>query len=387
MNARIPIRLLRVGSLLLLLLSLSGCWDYKNVQDNNYVTAIGIDFQNDKYIVYTQSLDFSNVAKQEGVKPKDKVPVWLGRGEGVTLDAAINNIYNSSQLPIIWEHTTAIVFHERVLSQNMKSMMDTMLRYHEIRYSPWVFGTHVSLKELFAVNNTFNLAPINSLLHNPMDMYEQQAYIKPISLREMLIELVEPGATLLLPSLSTNNKQWFKDVKPNEQYEMDGIFVIEDNTYKGWYAKQDSLGLRWTNSSAARTALAIGRNNNKHEVLLTMETSRWDIHVHTYGNTLSYNIKANITGSVDEMLAPLSESEIQELAEAKVKAEIKHTFKVGLDHNADLYGLHQYVYRQQVMYWKRKDNGKNIKLSPDDLDNIRINVKLVHAGMSKLKQK
>ncbi|MDK8180016.1 Ger(x)C family spore germination protein [Paenibacillus sp. UMB4589-SE434] len=387
MSARIPIRGLYVGSLLLLLLSLSGCWDYKNVQDNNYVTAIGIDFQNDKYIVYTQSLDFSNVAKQEGVKPKDKVPVWLGRGEGVTLDAAINNIYNSSQLPIVWEHTTAIVFHERVLSQNMKSMMDSMLRYHEIRYSPWVFGTHVSIKELFAVNNTFNLAPINSLLHNPMDMYEQQAYIKPLSLREMLIKLVEPGATLLLPSLATNSKQWFKDIKPNEQYEVDGIFVIDDNSYKGWQSKADSLGLRWINSSSARTALAIGRDNNKHQVLLSMETSKWDIHVRTQGAVLSYAIKANITGSIDEMLAPLPESEIEELAEDKVKAEIKHTFKVGLDHNADLYSLHQYVYRQQVTHWKRQGNGRNITLSPGDLDNIQVKVKLVHAGMSKLKQK
>ncbi|MCY7482840.1 hypothetical protein M5X06_24220 [Paenibacillus alvei] len=56
-------RLWLLVSILSLVLPLAGCWDIKNVQDMNYVTALGIDYVNGKYIVYTNSLEFTNVAK------------------------------------------------------------------------------------------------------------------------------------------------------------------------------------------------------------------------------------------------------------------------------------------------------------------------------------
>jgi hypothetical protein len=46
-------------------LFLSGCWDMKSIQDTNYVAALGFDFQDGKYVVYAQLLDFSNVSKPD----------------------------------------------------------------------------------------------------------------------------------------------------------------------------------------------------------------------------------------------------------------------------------------------------------------------------------
>ena len=56
-------RILMLLSMLSLLLS--GCWDNKEVQDINYITALGIDYKDNKYIIYVQMLDFATIAKQE----------------------------------------------------------------------------------------------------------------------------------------------------------------------------------------------------------------------------------------------------------------------------------------------------------------------------------
>ena len=63
-------RILMLLSMLSLLLS--GCWDNKEVQDINYITALGIDYKDNKYIIYVQMLDFATIAKQESSKPTEK---------------------------------------------------------------------------------------------------------------------------------------------------------------------------------------------------------------------------------------------------------------------------------------------------------------------------
>ncbi|MFK9116608.1 hypothetical protein ACJEBK_06925 [Peribacillus frigoritolerans] len=58
-------RICKIWLTLHLFLFLSGCWDEKTIQDFHYITAIGIDFKDGEYIVYTQLVDFAAVAKTE----------------------------------------------------------------------------------------------------------------------------------------------------------------------------------------------------------------------------------------------------------------------------------------------------------------------------------
>lgn len=66
---------------ILILISQTGCWDIKTIQDTNYFTAIGFDYQNGRYVVYAQMLDFSSVAKQEAGKAGQPPQIWVGREE------------------------------------------------------------------------------------------------------------------------------------------------------------------------------------------------------------------------------------------------------------------------------------------------------------------
>lgn len=41
---------------------LSGCWDILDLQDIQYITAIGIDYEDGEYVVYVQSLNFGHLS-------------------------------------------------------------------------------------------------------------------------------------------------------------------------------------------------------------------------------------------------------------------------------------------------------------------------------------
>lgn len=90
-----------------LLFLLTACWGSKDVQNIAYVTAIGFDYENGKYISYVQVLNFTNIAKGEKTEVGKNVPTWIGKGEGITVTESLSNIYSTSQLRIFWGHVKA----------------------------------------------------------------------------------------------------------------------------------------------------------------------------------------------------------------------------------------------------------------------------------------
>jgi len=376
-----------IGILLFLTLVMTGCWDKKNIQDMNYITALGIDYVNNKYVVYTQSLDFTNVSKQESTKSKEHVPVWIGRGEGETLDSAVNDIYRAAQLPIIWEHISAIVFHERALKQDLRRLTDTLLRYHEIRFTPWVYGTRDSVKDLFAAPNTFNLSPLNSILHQPEDVYMQLSYIHPMTLREMFIRWLRPGSTLLLPSISVNKDQWFEDLEPKGAYQIDGLFTLKKEQYQGWWAKKDITGIRWASRNVVQTALQL-EPHKKTVAMLSLNVPESNISIKLRGQqqTPMVRIQLLIDGSIDETLSEMQPHEMEKLAERKIRSEILQTFQDGVHKDVDLFSIRKEIYEQHVTYWNQHQKGQTVRLRPDMIEHIDVHVKLKNAGMTKLRK-
>lgn len=110
---------------LLVLLLVTGCWDIKDLQTVNYVTSVGLDYKNGKFIIYAQMLDFSSVAKQETGKASHPPSQWVGKGTGETINLAINDLYNAMQQKSLWSHITSIVISNSYLEQETTRMADT----------------------------------------------------------------------------------------------------------------------------------------------------------------------------------------------------------------------------------------------------------------------
>ena len=57
---RANLQMMMKGILVILLLFLTSCTDIKEVQNLNYVTAIGVDFRDGEYIGYIQLISFNS---------------------------------------------------------------------------------------------------------------------------------------------------------------------------------------------------------------------------------------------------------------------------------------------------------------------------------------
>ena len=87
-------------------LMFTGCSGLKNIQDLTYIVAIGLDYDEEKqeYTAYLQGLNFANVAKQEGAKPIEPIPIFIASASGETLNLAVSKLYKKSEPPVFFGH-------------------------------------------------------------------------------------------------------------------------------------------------------------------------------------------------------------------------------------------------------------------------------------------
>ncbi|WP_274362835.1 Ger(x)C family spore germination protein [Paenibacillus thermotolerans] len=369
---------------LLLSLALTGCWDVKDIQDINYLTAIGLDHVDHKYRVYVQMIDFTSVAKTETGKPTQQIPIWIGEGEGETLIGALNDLYRSSQLRIFYGQINTIVFSEKIMKIGLTDVKELLSRYYEIRYTPWVFGTKEPIDKLFAVHPFFNLSPLMSMLHQPQEIYKQQSIIKPLTLREFVADYREPGNTTLLPSLATAAASWKKDMEPKEMLTIDGVFAFHDRQYKEWIYWRNLPGLRWMEPSTNRSPILL-RDGETIVAGIYLERPKVKITPYMRGNEASFTIKVEAEGYISEAFIQMSESALERKTAAQVRKQIKETYEEGLTYNLDLLRLEHALYRKKTRDWKRLQAQGGLHLTPDSLESINVTIKLEHSGKKKSK--
>lgn len=364
-------------------LLLTGCWDIKDIQDVNYLTSIGIDYVEGQYVVYGQLLDFSDVAKMESGKPLQPIPVWVGQGMGDTTVSAVNDLYHTSEMRIFYGQIITVVVSENVLKKGLKEIDELRHRYYEMRYTPWFFGTTEPIDQIFAVTPFFNLSPLMSLLHQPQESYKQESVIAPITSREFVSDIHEPGKATLLPSLSISDRHWKKGGDPHSMLEMDGVFVLQDGKYRGRLTRENIPGLRWVEPQTQRSPLIL-RSGGKPQVALSLENPKVKIIPHVKGKEVTYTVDVKLSGNVSEIIQPMSERLMEEKAAELVQNEIKRTFEKGLEIHSDLLQLEHALYRQKNKDWKKIYAERDFKITTESLQEIKVSVKLNNAGKLKL---
>ncbi|KIL38370.1 hypothetical protein SD70_26925 [Gordoniibacillus kamchatkensis] len=364
----------------IMLIGLSGCWDLHEIQNIDYITSLGIDFSNNQYTVYAQTLDFSSVAKQESGKPKEPALIWIGKGQGSTLNIAMNDLYNTAQQRLLWNHITHIVVSENALKRGTKNLFEAVERYREIRFTPWIYGTKENIEQLLTTPAFYNLSPLLNISHEPEENYRQKSLVQPIRFVHFLADNLEPGRTVILPSLKINPKQWTKNQKPDPKLQLDGAFVIHEQKLQGWLDIEHLQGLRWLTSETIRSPLKITKDG-KTVGVLSLEHPKFRITEKLDGGPPSYSILVKLSGNIVELLEQTDESLLQKLAEKKVEEEIRSTFINALTIESDIYHLEYDTYLNHYGIWKRIFQQQGLGITKTSLKEINVKIQLNHSGM------
>lgn len=366
--------------------ALTGCWDIKAIQDTNYVTAIGCDYEDGQFVVYAQMLDFANVAKSETGKTNKPASIWSGHEKGSTVIEAMNRLYQTSQQRMFWGQVSSVVFTERALEHGIAEFFDGLIRYREMRYTQWVYGTKEPIDRVFMALPFFNQSPLGSILHHPEDNYRQRSYIRPLRLYRAVSLYREPGTSLLLPSLVIADRIWKEGGEKNDpKLTVDGIYAIYKQKRPVWVPNRELAGLRWLDRDTQRSNVTLIRNG-KPAASVSVDDPKASVTPALGKNGLpTFQIRVRSQFVVQELLQNMSAAEINNLTVREIVSEIGRTYDYGKKHGIDLYQLNHHLYRKKFAAWRDLTQTGRMPLTGLEIDRVQVELTLTHTGMYKLK--
>jgi spore germination protein KC len=377
----------KVGTLLLTIFSsviLTGCWDNNEPEQMVYAQGMGLDYKDGRYILYIQNINLSVLAKSEaGGGGGEPVKVEVGHASGKTFDEAAFNLYNSSQKRIFFGHLAFFVFSKSALEhEGIKTAVDILDRYRETRYQIWFYATKQHLNELLSATPMYDLSSSLSRLSDPTVIFEQRSFIRPIDMRELILQINEPGHEVNIPFIELA-KEWKTDQKTDQGFQVKEVAVVNSTNLKAILKSDKVKGLSWMEKDKfVRDHLWV-RDKNDSTIDLVIEKKKVKIKPVRKVNKVQFAIDIKAKANITRMNEKTRTAEISALVENKIKKDILETYKEGLKKDIDIYRLSEVVYKKDVQSWKQLEKKGKVPLEEDSL-NVKVDVKIVHGIKQRL---
>lgn len=371
-------------SLLLLALPLAGCWSATDVERKGYIQALGVDYQDNQFIVYAQLLDFSNIAKSEAGGKQGNDPVtYIGRGKGTTLNNATDNLYQTAQVSIVWGHLSALIMSEKALKKEGFRIIEMLNRYPEIRYNTWLFSTKEPFDELLKTNSLFKLPSLYTILHDPLPNYKQFSMLPPVKMFEYIADYNEPAITSYVPSIGINKEQWQETKKQIPLLKITGAHFKAPDGENPFFTRTKLEGYQWMQKKMNRAPLTIEKNGVRY-ANLSLGRPKIKIKPIVEGMNVSYQISVQLIGAMYEYNEPLPYEEMIQIAQDTIKKQIMDVYEEGVQNNVDIFNLGQSLRLKNVNAWKQiSDNGKKLIVHKHSIQDLKVKVVVPYNGKYK----
>lgn len=211
---------------------LSGCFDYNELSDLAIVSGVGIDYENNEYIITFEILS----TKKEG-ETSASSGSYNVTSTGSTVFEAFNNNGNLMDKVPYFEHVDVIVISEEVAKNHLKEVGEYIIRTSKLRNETYLaIAKDVSAKDV--IEATTKDKPVAaSFITNLMENNKNSAsagYFMPYT--EILNSILTDGEDAILSAVTVKNNNNEKNI------ELLGLGVFEDFKLKHIFnIKESSL--------------------------------------------------------------------------------------------------------------------------------------------------
>lgn len=369
---------MRVTGALLICLIMTGCWDSTNLETVDYATAVGVEYKEEKFIVYTQLVDFASIAKNEGGDNRT-AKVWIGRGAGPTFYGAYSELLRTAQTEMNTEQLKTVIIRDNAV-EKLDEILDALNRVRVSRYTSWVFGTTSPIEEILTTSTFFSMPQTTSLIYSPRDQMRRANLIDPLSMQHFVARYNEGAATVLLPVVGVSTRMWREEEKPVKMQVIQGLFAIKRKGRATLFPLAEMNGVKWVNPNFTRYLMPIsGGGGNK--ATIAVNDVKQKVRVDVSKKEPVFTIKLSVVGEVAEIGGHMSKKQIVERMKQVIKEEMLDTYRKGLAKGEDLYSLEEALYRRHVGTWRKLTREREDWLPGKDDLNVDVSFRLRGSGV------
>ena len=361
----------------IILITLTGCYNYRELNDLAIVSAISVSKVDEEYNVIVQVVkpkkeqDTSNINQPNFITFKSK---------GETLQEAFRLIVKESPKKIYGAQMQVLLLDESVAKDDLSDILDFFAREPEVRNEFYVLVSKNDnvLEVLTPLDNISSQNIMESLEANNKYL----GYANLVTFNDLLAYYQNERIQIALPSIYLTGNNNVGDEEENiDASEVDTSVVLgplaifKGNKLIGYLSEEESLAYNIVMDNITNALITNKYDDDKY-IVSELIKSKTDLEVDSKNNKINITVKGNAAikevnynniNLKDENNVKKIEDDLNKKIEKLVKNSIKNVTK---KYNSDIFGFENLFYKEDYKYYKQiKD-----KWSDKIFQNLEIKV-------------
>lgn len=369
-----------------ILFLLTGCYNYRELNDLAIVSGISIDKEGEEYILTAEVVN----PKKETDASSGKEPGFIiYTSKGKSLQEAFRKVVKESPKKLYGGQIDILIIDEDTAKSALNSIMDFFARDPEVRSEFYVLiGKSENVLEITTpLINISSQNILNSL--ESSNKYFGTANL--ITYHELINNYLNEKQEIALPTIETiGNEETGQNIENMENTTSESTSIIsnmavfKNNKLKGYLTEQDSIFYNLVMSNTQTFLVRSEYGKDEYIINEVIEaSSNMDANVKKKKITISIEGKAAISevnykcNLDEEKTIEKIQKKLNEDIEKKVKSMIK---TVQQEYNSDIFGFQDLFYKTDVYAYKEfKDDWYNNIFKELEID-VKSNVTIFEKG-------
>ena len=378
----------RIKFLILLLPLLSGCYNYRELNELGITTAVSIDYKDNNFYVIAEVI---NPIKQQDASSSNNSPFVNYNSSSSSLQDAFRKVVLESPRQLYAAQLEIIVLSEEVVNNHLEEVLEYFARDPETRTEIKIIVAKtedstkaITLQTLLTSLSSSNIIKSLDLQSKVLGM----AY--PVTLNELLNMYIDPYLEVVLPSMTLYGNYEIGDEKenittssPKAIVKIDGSTITKDNKILGYLDLEESKILNLINGKLKETIIKMNYYDgyiifepNRIKVSRELDIKNNIIKINISGYSKTKEIQSNI-----DLKDPKEVEKLNKALNMELEKKITDTFNsIREKYSTDVFGFQELYYRTNYKYFKENCTNWYEDIYPKIKLEVKANVRLYEKG-------
>ena len=378
----------RIKFLILLLPLLSGCYNYRELNELGITTAVSIDYKDNNFYVIAEVI---NPIKQQDASSSNNSPFVNYNSSSSSLQDAFRKVVLESPRQLYAAQLEIIVLSEEVVNNHLEEVLEYFARDPEARTEIKIIvaKTEDSTKAITLQTLLTSLSSSNII--KSLDLQSKVLGMDyPVTLNELLNMYIDPYLEVVLPSMTLYGNYEIGDEKenittssPKAIVKIDGSTITKDNKILGYLDLEESKILNLINGKLKETIIKMNYYDgyiifepNRIKVSRELDIKNNIIKINISGYSKTKEIQSNI-----DLKDPKEVEKLNKALNMELEKKITDTFNsIREKYGTDVFGFQELYYRTNYKYFKENCTNWYENIYPKIKLEVKANVRLYEKG-------
>lgn len=376
-------------SILLIIPLLSGCYNYRELNELAINTALSIDYSDNNFDIIVEVI---NPTKQQDAASANNSPFVDYYSSAPTLQEAFRNVVIDSPRQLYASQLELIILSEEAANNHMSEILEYFSREPESRTEVKFVIARGDESTKAVTIQTLLTSFSSSNIKQSLELQQKVLGLTPVyTLNELLNMYLDPTLEINLPSIIVygnaeegDEKENITTSTPKALTKVGSTAVFRDDDFLGYLTEEESKVHSMITGNTKESIINLNYEDNYSVFELYKMDS--DISPDIKNNKIILNISGKARIKEFHSNANITKAKeidkINKILNKHIEDVIKDNFnKIRKEYNTDIFGFRQSFYREDPDYYNThyRDNWYESVFSKLNLE-VKANIKLYEKG-------